>query len=192
MISPSLGRKFKAPNLLGAIFLLLFGAAGLAQPLYAHAIRIDFFLAAIGGVLGGFYVLFFNTWIVSCKRCNAFLVEYELHFGSDSDCQALQNALQHRVTEHLIHILDQAPIPPMAQPGQSRYALALEMCTTCKKTARLSLTHLTFDANANVSNRKELVKWTELSSPLVPTLFDRMVARNERATAQAYGAVYTA
>lgn len=192
MSSSSIGRKFKPGNLFGALAAMAFGVVLLAHPLYSNKIYLMGLGLAVVCIVGGFWALLTNVWIPACKRCSKYLTEYELSFLSDTDRQQLQAALAARSVEHLLYVFDNAPIPPVPQPGQSRYALSLEVCYTCQQTARVRLIQATYDANGNKQDGAKLVDWTELNSPLIAHVIARIASRNSASSALGFGSAYVA
>lgn len=192
MSSSSLTRKFKVVNLLGSIGILLAGIVVLAHPVYSNKIYLQGVGLGVLCLLGGFWALLFNVWVPACSRCRQFLAEHEISFILDTDCQQLRTALINRSVEHLIYILDNAPVPPIPQPGQSRFALDLEVCETCKHTARMRLTQVTFDANGQKQEGSKIVTWAEMTSPLVAQVIQRIISRNSASAAMGFGSVYVA
>lgn len=190
MSNPSLKRKFKPANLLGVIAVLLVGVAGLAQPLYSNKIYLQGLALGVFCILGGIWALFFNVWVPACGKCSAFLEEYELNFLSDTDREQLQTALSSRSVEHLMYVLDNAPVPPIPQPGQTRYALHLEVCEACKQTARMRLAQVTFDSNGQKKEGSKIVGWAEMNSPLIAQVIQRTLSRNTASSAMGFGSGY--
>jgi hypothetical protein len=190
MSSSSLKRKFKTVNLLGALAVLLIGTVLTAHPLYSNKIHLQGLGLGLLCIVGGFWALLSNVWLPACGRCSQFLAEYELSFMSDTDRQQLQTALTDRSVEHLMYVLDNAPVPPIAQPGQTRYTLNLEVCETCKQTARMRLTQVTFDANNQKQEGSKIVTWTEMNSPLIAHVIQRVISRNSASSAMGFGSSY--
>jgi hypothetical protein len=191
MSRSSLKRKFKPVNLLGSLAILLVGIVVLAHPVYSNKIYLQGLGLGVVCILGGFWALLFNVWVPACLRCSQFLAEYELSFISATDRQQLQTALTNRSVEHLIYVLDNAPVPPIPRPGQSRFTLNLGVCETCKQTARMRLTQATFDANNHKQEGSKIVTWTEMSSPLVAHVIQRIISRNSASSAMGFGSGYT-
>lgn len=187
MSQSAIGRKFKPYNFVGALAIAGFGVAALAQPLYGNVINLKFLLFGVLAVPGAIWVLLFNVWLPACAKCRSFFGEYELSFETEADRQYLETALVSRNVEQLLYLLDRAPVPPLGTSGAKRYALYVELCESCKITARARLCHVSYDSNNVKHDGKSVVKWTEMSSPYVDQLIPRINGRNEHSTALGYG-----